>query len=160
MKFTVERDALAEAVTWVARALPTRPVVAVLGGLLLRAADDGLILSCFDYEVSARMRVAAEVAEPGTVLVPGRLLVEITRSLPGRPVEFTDDPDGVSMMCGEAAFTLATLPAGEYPDLPDLPHLAGTADGGSLAAAIGQVTPAASRDDTLPMLTADRKSVV
>ncbi|MFZ0164606.1 MAG: DNA polymerase III subunit beta, partial [Trebonia sp.] len=45
MKFTVERDALAEAVTWVARALPTRPVVAVLGGLLLRAADDGLILS-------------------------------------------------------------------------------------------------------------------
>ena len=154
MKFTVERDALAEAVTWVARALPTRPVVAVLGGLLLRAADDGLILSCFDYEVSARMRVAAEVAEPGTVLVPGRLLVEITRSLPGRPVEFTDDPDGVSMMCGEAAFTLATLPAGEYPDLPDLPHLAGTADGGSLAAAIGQVTPAASRDDTLPMLTA------
>ena len=70
MKFTVERDALAEAVTWVARALPTRPVVAVLGGLLLRAADDGLILSCFDYEVSARMRVAAEVAEPGRSWCP------------------------------------------------------------------------------------------
>jgi DNA polymerase-3 subunit beta len=59
----------------------------------------------------------------------------------------------VSLACGEAAFMLATLPPAEYPELPDLPQLAGTADGGMLAAAIGQVTPAASRDDTLPMLT-------
>ena len=61
------------------------------------------------------MRVRAEVAEPGTVLVPGRLLVEIVRSLPRRPVEFGDDPDGVCVTCGEAAFTLATLPLGRVP---------------------------------------------
>jgi DNA polymerase III subunit beta len=163
MKFTVERDALAEAVAWVARALPARPVVPVLTGLLLSAGQEDhtgpngggfLTLSCFDYEVSARVRVHAEVAEPGTVLVPGRLLVEIVRSLPARPVEFGDDPDGVSVTCGDAAFMLTPLPLAEYPDLPELPQLAGTADGGVLAAAIGQVTPAASRDDTLPMLTA------
>jgi len=154
MKFTVEREALAEAVTWVARALPSRPVIPVLAGLLLRASDDGLTLSCFDYEVSARIHIPADVGGTGSVLVPGRLLVEIIRSLPGLPVEFADDPDGVSMTCGEAAFTLATLPSGEYPALPELPQLAGMADGGVLAGAIGQVTPAASRDDTLPMLTA------
>jgi DNA polymerase-3 subunit beta len=168
MKFTVERDALAEAVAWVARALPTRPVVPVLTGLLLSAdqADAGqpdqagqpgpafLTLSCFDYEVSARVRVRAEVTEPGTVLVPGRLLVEIVRSLPQHPVEFGDDPDGVSVTCGDAVFMLTPLPLAEYPRLPELPQLAGTTDGGALAAAIAQVTPAASRDDTLPMLTA------
>ena len=163
MKFTVERDALAEAVAWVARELPSRPVVPVLTGLLLSADQEGqpgqsegafLTLSCFDYEVSARVRVRAEVAEPGTVLVPGRLLVEIVRSLPQHPVEFGDDPDGVSVTCGDAAFMLTPLPLAEYPELPDLPQLAGTADGGALAAAIAQVTPAASRDDTLPMLTA------
>ncbi|MBV9379394.1 MAG: DNA polymerase III subunit beta [Streptosporangiaceae bacterium] len=152
MKFTVERDALAEAVAWVARALPSRPVIPVLSGLLLEAEDD-LTLSCFDYEVSARMSVPASVDEPGTALVPGRLLAEITRSLPGLPAEFADDPDGVSLTCGEASFTLVTLQAAEYPALPELPQLAGTADGGALAAAIGQVAPAASRDDTLPMLT-------
>jgi DNA polymerase III subunit beta len=163
MKFTVERDALAEAVAWVARELPTRPVVPVLTGLLLSADQEGqpgqsggafLTLSCFDYEVSARVRVRAEVAEPGRVLVPGRLLVEIVRSLPQHPVEFGDDPDGVSVTCGDAAFMLTPLPLAEYPDLPELPQLAGTADGAALAAAIAQVTPAASRDDTLPMLTA------
>ena len=72
MKFTVEREALAEAVTSVARALPSRPVIPVLAGLLLRASSDGLTLSCFDYEVSARIRVPADVAEPGKALVPGR----------------------------------------------------------------------------------------
>ena len=165
MRFTVQRDALAEAVTWVARALPTRPVVPVLAGLLLRAEREDqnqlgsngpgwLTASCFDYEVSARMRVRAEVAEPGVFLVPGRLLVEIVRSLPAHPVEFGDDPDGISVTCGEASFAVASLPSAEYPELPELPQLAGTADGGALATAIGQVTPAASRDDTLPMLTA------
>ncbi len=154
MQFTVGREALEEAVTWVARALPARPVVPVLGGMLLRAEGDGLTLSCFDYEVSARMRVGAQVAEPGTFLVPGRLLVEIVRSLPAYPVEFGDDPDGVFLTCGEASYGLALVDYGDYPELPELPTVAGTADGGLLAAAIGQVTPAASRDDTLPMLTA------
>ena len=166
MKFTVERDALADAVAWVARALPTRPVVPVLTGLMFSAdADDQpgqpgqpgagfLTLSCFDYEVSARVKVRAEVEQPGTFLVPGRLLVEIVRSLPQHPVEFGDDPDGMSVTCGDAAFMLTPLPLADYPELPELPELAGTADGAALAAAIGQVTPAASRDDTLPMLTA------
>ena len=152
MKFQVDRDVLAEAVGWVSRALPARPVIPVLSGLLLEAAD-GLTLSCFDYEVSARVEVGADVAEPGTVLVPGRLLAEITRSLPSLPVEFADDPEGVSLTCGSASFTLVTLPVEEYPDLPELPQTAGTVDGGVLAAAISQVAPAASRDDTLPLLT-------
>jgi DNA polymerase-3 subunit beta len=154
VKFRVERDVLGEAVAWVARALPSRPVVPVLAGLLLAAEDDGLVLSCFDYEVSARVRVAAEVAEPGTALVPGRLLAEITRSLPPQPAEFTSDADSVSLSCGGAEFTLVALPAEEFPALPEPPAPAGSADGGVLAAAIAQVVPAASRDDTLPMLTA------
>ena len=152
MRFVVERDALAEAVAWIARSLPSRPVLPVLSGLLLQAAADGLTLSCFDYEVSARISIDADVAEPGTALVPGRLLAEITRSLPGHPVE-VDDADDVTLTCGPASFSLVTLPIAEYPRLPELPRLAGTVDGGVFATAIGQVTPAASRDDTLPVIT-------
>jgi DNA polymerase III subunit beta len=152
MRFVVERDALAEAVAWIARSLPSRPVLPVLSGLLLQAAADGLTMSCFDYEVSARISIDADVTEPGTALVPGRLLAEITRSLPGHPVE-VDDKDDVTLTCGPASFSLVTLPMGEYPRLPELPRLAGTVDGGVFATAIGQVTPAASRDDTLPVIT-------
>ncbi len=152
MKFRVEHDVLADAVAWVARALPSRPVVPVLSGLRLAAAG-GLTLSCFDYELAATAEVAAEVAEPGTALVPGRLLAEIVRSLPGQPAEFAADGDMVSLTCGSAEFALVSLPLAEYPELPPAPPVAGTIDGGELAAAVAQVLPAASRDDTLPMLT-------
>jgi DNA polymerase-3 subunit beta len=153
MRFTVERDALADAVGWVARTLPSKPVLPVLSGMLLHAGAHGLTLSCFDYDVSALITIEAEVDEPGAALVPGRLLAEITRSLPGLPVVFGEDPDGVAISCGAAAFTLVSLNPDEYPALPELPVLAGVVDGGDLAAAIGQVSPAASRDDTLPILT-------
>jgi len=153
VKFTVEREALGEAVAWVARALPARPVIPVLSGLLIEAAGAGLTLSCFDYEVSARVVVPGEIAEPGAALVPGRLLAEITRSLPQRDVEISSVADMVSLRCGSAEFELVSLPVEEYPGLPEPPPPAGTVDGGVLAAAAAQVVPSASRDDTLPMLT-------
>jgi DNA polymerase III subunit beta len=154
VKFRVDRDVLGEAVSWVARALPTRPVVPVLSGLLVEASTDGLTLSCFDYEVSARVEVAAEIGEPGTALVPGRLLAEITRSLPPAQVEVTSADDMIMLTCGSAEFALVSLALEEYPKLPELPAVAGTVDGGALAVAAAQVVPSASRDDTLPMLTA------
>src|SRR5262249_59057574 len=95
-----------------------------------------------------------DIVEPGTALVPGRLLAEITRSLPGQPAEFTSDGGEVTLTCGSAEFTLVSLPTAEYPDLPPAPPLAGTVDGGELAAAVAQALPAASRGDTPPMLTA------
>ena len=157
MKLRVERGVLAEAVGWAARALPARPVVPILAGLLLEASDEGgaITLSCFDYEVSARVSVSADVGEPGSALVPGRLLADITRSLPDRPVEIAGDASAgaLGLTCGSAEFTLVTFPAGDYPALPQRLPPAGTVDGGALAAAVAQVAPAAGRDDTLPMLT-------
>jgi DNA polymerase III subunit beta len=153
VKFRVEREVLGEAVSWVARALPTRPVIPVLSGLLLHADAGTLTLSCFDYEVSARAQVEADVGESGVALVPGRLLAEITRSLPPSDVDVSVIDGMVMLSCGSAEFGLVCLPLEEYPKLPELPATAGTVDGGVLATAAAQVVPSASRDDTLPMLT-------
>jgi DNA polymerase III subunit beta len=153
VKFRVERDVLGEAVSWVARSLPTRPVVPVLSGMLVEADAGGLTLSCFDYEVSARVEIPAEVGEPGVALVPGRLLAEIARNLPHAQVEVASAADTIMLTCGSAEFALVSLALEEYPRLPELPSVVGTADGGALAVAAAQVVPSASRDDTLPMLT-------
>lgn len=153
MKFRVDRDVFGEAVSWVARALPTRPVVPVLSGLLVHADGGEVRLSCFDYEVSASATVTAEVGEPGTVLVPGRLLAEIVRSLPPADVDVSTSADMMMVTCGSAEFALVSLPLEDYPQLPELPAAAGTVDGGLLATAAAQVVPSASRDDTLPLLT-------
>ncbi|WP_037601490.1 DNA polymerase III subunit beta [Streptacidiphilus rugosus] len=163
MKFRVERDVLAEAVAWAARSLPARPPVPVLAGLLLTAEsqdDTGkLSLSGFDYEVSARVEAEADVEEAGTVLVSGRLLADISRSLPNRPVEISTDGVRVLVVCGSSRFTLPTLPVDEYPALPVMPTVSGTIPGDAFAAAVAQVAVAAGRDDTLPVLTGVRVEI-
>ncbi|WP_225845015.1 DNA polymerase III subunit beta [Streptomyces sp. HPF1205] len=156
MKIRVERDVLAEAVAWAARSLPARPPVPVLAGLLLRAEEGRLSLSGFDYEVSARVAVDAEVDEEGTVLVSGRLLADISRALPNRPVEISTDGVRATVVCGSSRFTLHTLPVEEYPALPAMPTASGTVPGEVFAAAAAQVAIAAGRDDTLPVLTGVR----
>ena len=160
MRFRVERDVLAEAVGWAARSLPSRPPVPVLAGLRLEAAGEGTVtLAGFDYEVSARVEVPADVDQPGVVLVSGRLLADISRSLPAKPVEVVVDGSKVTVTCGASRFSLLTMPVDEYPALPEMPAPAGTIAGDVLTAAVAQVTVAASRDETLPILTGVRMEI-
>jgi DNA polymerase-3 subunit beta len=160
MKFSVERDVLADAVAWVSRAVPTRPPVPVLAGVRVVADAGGTVsLSSFDYEVSARSEFTADIAEAGEALVSGRLLREIANALPHKPVEIHLDGTKVSVVCGASRFTLATMPVDQYPTLPELPGRTGVIDGTELQQAVAQVTAAASRDETLPILTAVRMEI-
>jgi DNA polymerase-3 subunit beta len=160
VKFRVERDVLAEAVTWAARGLPNRPPVPVLAGVLLEAADDGtLTLSAFDYEVSARITVAADVAEAGTVLVLGRLLADISRNLPPLAVDIATEGNKVQVVCGSSRFSLLKMPAEDYPTLPASPAPSGTVAGDVFTQAVAQVSVAADKGDTLPILTGVRMEV-
>jgi DNA polymerase-3 subunit beta len=153
MKFTTDRDVLADAVGWVARILPQRPVVPILAGMRLAAAGDSLTVAAFDYDTATQATITAETGEPRVMVVPGRLLAEIVKSLPPRPVTFTGDDTHVVITCGSSRFTLNQLPPDEYPSLPSMPATAGTAGAGVLAEAVSQVAVAAGRDDTLPALT-------
>ncbi|GEK23121.1 DNA polymerase III subunit beta [Cellulomonas xylanilytica] len=160
MRFRVDRDVLADAVTWTARSLPTRPPVPVLAGVRLEADTTGTVqLSSFDYEVSARSQIPADVSEAGTVLVSGRLLAEISRALPDKPVDVVLDGTKVVVTCGASRFTLLTMPVEDYPNLPVMPPTTGTVDGDELTHAVAQVSVAASRDDTLPLLTGVRVEI-
>ena len=113
MKIVLERDVLADAVAWTARALPARPAVPVLAGIRLQAADD-LVLSSFDYDVSAQATVPVTTDEAGSTLVSGRLLAEISRSLPAKPVHISAESGRAVLTCGSATFTLLTMPEEEY----------------------------------------------
>ena len=161
MKFRVEREVLADAVTWVARGLPARPPVPVLAGVLIEADRAGtLTLSAFDYEVSAKITVPADVEESGRTLVMGRLLAEISRSLPsGRPVDVATEGNKVQVTCGSSRFALLQMPTEDYPTLPASPEASGQVAGDVFTQAVHQVAVAADRGDTLPILTGVRMSI-
>jgi len=156
MKFRVERDALADAVAWTAKSLPTRPSVPVLAGVLMRVSEGQLTVSGFDYEVSSQVTIGVQADSDGAALVSGRLLAEITKALPAKPAEIAAVGTHLELVCGSARFTLPTMPVEDYPTLPSMPEMAGTIDASTFAHAVAQVAIAAGRDDTIPMLTGVR----
>ena len=156
MKFRIERDTLADAVAWTARSLPNRPSVPVLAGLLIESNNDGLTLSGFDYETSTRATLPAEVSAEGRALVSGRLLAEICKSLPNKPVDISLDGTKVAVVCGNVRFSLQTMPVDEYPQLPQMPSSSGSVKSAAFATAVSQAVAAAGRDEMLPLLTGVR----
>ncbi len=153
MKFQVNRDVFSEAVSFAVKLLPQRTTQPILSGVLLEAADGVLILSSFDYEVSSRTEIAAEVDEPGTALVSGRLLADIASRLPAAPVQFSTDEGKIAVTCGSARFTLLSMPVEEYPTLPEVADRTGVLPAEDFAEAVSQVAVAASRDDVTPVIT-------
>jgi DNA polymerase III subunit beta len=152
MKFVVERDSLVDAVNWVSKSISNRPITTALLGIVIDASEE-VTLSGSDLETSAKAKFKAEVSQKGKVLVPGRLLAEISRSLPAKPISFVLEGSRVLVSAGSAKFTLPTLPLSEYPTLPELPATSGSLNSDSFATAVNQVAVAAGKDDSLPTLT-------
>jgi len=153
VKLTVHRDVFADAVSFAVKLLPQRTTLPILSGVLLHADQDSLTLSSFDYEVSARTSVAADIQQPGHVLVSGRLLSDIAQRLPQQDVTLELDGSSMKVVCGSAKFSLLTMPIEEYPQLPEVSGVSGEVSGDDFGHAIAQVSPAASRDDVTPVIT-------
>ena len=157
MKIEVDPRTFAEAVLWTAPALARRPQVPALAAVRFAVDGPELTLSAFDYDTSAQVRVPVKTEDGGVALVPGRLLAEIVKSLPQRPVTVETTESRATITCGSFTFTLPCgMDPGEYPDIPEMPEAAGKLGTDAFATAVAQAVIAAGKDDTLPALTGVR----
>jgi DNA polymerase-3 subunit beta len=156
LKLTTKREELVSKLSIVSRAVSTRAATQALSGVLLRAAEGQVSLSATDLDMGMQTTLAAEVAAEGSVLLPGRLLAEVVRSLADASVEIElrESEYDVEIRSGSSSFHLRVLPAEDFPKLPTPGE-----DGGlkipaaALSASIDLVARAASRDDMRPVLT-------
>ena len=118
LKVRLGQHEVAEAVAWAARSLPNRPTEPVMGCVRISGERDVVKIAAYDGEVSMEVEINGEIDTPGTVLVSGRLLSEITRLLPAQPVELASDGTRLVLTCGRARFSLPMMPVETYPDLP------------------------------------------
>ncbi|MDX6584088.1 MAG: polymerase subunit beta [Solirubrobacterales bacterium] len=156
MKLSVSRDSLSGALQLVGRAVSTRGTLPSLGGILVIAGDGALTLRATDMELSLTSTVGdAKTEQDGTVLLPGRLFADVVRSLPPGEVslELRSEQRDVEIAAGGARFHLRTLPADDFPRLPELEGDSVKLPGGPLAETIDLVARAASRDEVRPILT-------
>src|SRR5436309_15195069 len=122
LRITVAKEELAAKLAVVARGVSTRATVLVLGGIQLRAESGQLHLAATDMELSLRATVDAHVSDDGLVVVPGRLLLDIARSLPDSDVSIEHKPDEavVVVTSGTANYRLHTYSSEDFPRLPEV----------------------------------------
>jgi DNA polymerase-3 subunit beta len=156
MKITVRRDELVQRLAVVSRAVSTRATVQILSGILIRSAGDELELAATDMELSLRASVPAQIEGEGSIVVPGRRLVELAKLLPSEDVEIEHRPEEsvVHVTSGSASYTLHTFNAEDFPRLPELDATTTFAvDREALLETINRVSRSASRDESRPVLT-------
>ncbi|HUC07954.1 MAG TPA: DNA polymerase III subunit beta, partial [Solirubrobacterales bacterium] len=121
MKLTTKRDELVAKLSVVSRAVSTRAATQSLSGILLSASGDGVSLSATDLEMGLKTELAAEVEGEGSVLLPGRLLAEVSRSLgdPTVEIELRESERDVEIRSGGSSFHLRVLPSEDFPAFPE-----------------------------------------
>lgn len=153
MKIRLEQSQFAETVSWVLRSVHTRSNLPALGGILFEASGSTLTLTGTDQDLSGRLQLEVAVEEPGSLLLPGRLLGDIAKSLTGGAVRLETSGTQATISSGSATFTLRTLPVEDFPSFDVASGPAGTVPFADFAAAVSQVARAASSDEVRPVLT-------
>ena len=156
MKLTVSRETFLARLGVAVRGASTRSAIQTLSGVLIRVEDGNAELQATDMELGIRVTLKVEESSAGQAVVPGRLLLDVVRSLPkdDLTLEYRSAQQDVEVVSGPAKFHLRTLPAEDFPKLPETPAEGGlTVPAGAFVDTIGRVARAASRDETRPHLT-------
>lgn len=156
MKFSASHESLLSRLLLAGRAVSTRSAMPSLGGILVSASAGKVELRATDMEIGLSLSFDVEVESEGSVLMPGRLLVDVVRSLPaGEQVNLALRPEqrDVEITAGTARFHLRTLAAEDFPRLPELDGETMTMPAAAFADTIERVARAASRDEVRPILT-------
>jgi DNA polymerase III subunit beta len=155
LKLTTKREELVAKLSVVSRAVSTRAATQALSGVLITATQGRVTLAATDLDMGLETTVEAEVETEGSVLLPGRLLAEVVRSLaePMVEIELREAEHDVEIRSGSSSFHLRVLPAEDFPKLPVASEQVLRIPAKELSASIELVARAASRDDMRPVLT-------
>lgn len=158
MKFSVDRSVFFSGIHSVQGVVSRKPTNPMLGNMLLSAkADHGLSIIATDMYLGIQSRTdRVEVDRDGRVAVAARTLSDIVRNLPDGKVAWEiDDNQQIQLSSGKVRYRLASLPADDFPALPQVeeaPFFPISA--ASIAALIGRTQYAISADESRPHLSA------
>jgi DNA polymerase III subunit beta len=155
LKLKTKREELVSKLSVVSRAVSTRAATQALSGILVAVEEGAVRLSATDLEMGLETTLEAEAEGDGSVLLPGRLLAELARSLGDDEVqiELREAERDVEIRSGGSSFHLRVLPAEDFPKFPVAGEQPLKIPAPALAETVDVVARAASRDDMRPVLT-------
>lgn len=154
MKFTVSQSALMRALTVVAKGMGTNSTIPTVAGVFIRAREGVLEFQTSDLTISMRHHIPANIEEEGEVVIPGKVITNIVKTLPDEAVSFDGGLHNLQITCGKSTYRLNTIDPGLWPEFPELePDSSIELPSELLAAMVDKVYRMVSRDDSRPLLT-------
>jgi len=153
VKFRCERDLLVDALNIASKAVTNRGTLPVLHGLRLDLSSNELVITGSDLDLTITVSVEVGGEKNGVTVVPAKLLADVVRAVEPGAVDITAEDTNLHVVAGRSEFSLRTIPKDEYPNFEEPTTSPVTVDGEDLVRALEQVTPAASSDDSRPILT-------
>jgi DNA polymerase-3 subunit beta len=154
VKFRCEREVLVDALNTAGRAVSGRGgSLPVLAGLRLELAGDSLVVTGSDLDLTITVSIEVAGSDDGVAVIPARLVSDVVRAVEPGAVEMSIDGSDAEITAGRSQFSLRTIPADEYPNVAVVDTEPVTIEGTALLEALRQVVPAASSDDSRPILT-------
>lgn len=121
MRFSTQRETLLKPMQQVVGVVERRQTLPVLANLLVQVRDGRLSLTGTDLEVEMRASAAVDSGEDGEITVPARKWFDLVRALPdGVKIDVQVKGDRVVMHAGRSRYTLASLPADEFPTTDEI----------------------------------------
>jgi DNA polymerase-3 subunit beta len=156
VKLTVSRETFLQHLGVAVRGVSSRSAIQTLSGVMIHVNDGQAELQATDMEIGVRVGVGVEDGQEGSAVVPGRLLLDVVRSLPKEDLslEYRSSQQDVEVVSGPSTFHLRTLPSEDFPRLPERPtDTSLSVPAGAFVETVARVARSASRDETRPHLT-------
>jgi DNA polymerase III subunit beta len=154
LKIEILAGDLASAAAYALAGVPSKPTAPVYAGMKIEASDGQVVLTGSDGDTIATARADANVFEPGTVIIPGKMFADVTKGLPAKePVQLVTGNDTATLGYGRGEYVLVAMVAGAYPDLPGPAQTIGKVPADMLAAAISRTMIAVRQDSPVVELT-------
>lgn len=155
MKFRIAKDDLLDAISTVSKGMSSRSTLPILSGILLETTEQGkLVFQTTDLEISIKHATNANIDEPGRCVIPGKILLDIVKSLPDASIEISSTGEQTHITCLDSSFTLSSLNPADFPYFPQVdPTTTIVLPPAELAGAVRRVGKAVSRDESRIILT-------
>lgn len=119
MKFTCQKSDLVRAIQIISKGIASNPQNPILSGVYLETDGQNIELRATDHEIGVITSIPADIEQKGSLIIPGKMLQDVSRFLPGETASFFVDieKEGVIyIQSGTAKFELHSL-AGEFPSV-------------------------------------------
>lgn len=154
MKFSIARSELLDSLSVVGKGMSARSTLPILSGILVSAEGGDIQMQATDLEVSVKHSAPSLIEEEGQIVLPGKLLTDIVRSLPEAAVMIETEGELAHVRCQQSSFTVKTLNAADFPKFPEVSvDKTVSLPSETISSIVRQVSRAVSRDETRAILT-------